>query len=373
MESVGRLAGGIAHDFNNILVVIISHAALLQRDLRAADMPELADQAQEIQAAGDRAAALTLQLLTFSRGHATRPQPTDLVELLGSLGSLLSRLIGEHIDFDLDLPRDPITVQADRSQIEQLVVNLAANARDAMPSGGGLRVELSRHVHEESGVLPHLESGSYAAIRVIDSGDGMDREQLDRAFDPFYTTKPPGSGSGLGLATVHAIAEQSGGGAYIESTPGRGTTVSVLLPLCSDEPATPEIQPRASGSLTGSETILIAEDEDAIRKLICNEFKQHGYCVISARDGAEAAEIARSYDSNIDLVITDIVMPRLSGPEFVKQLQGIRPGTKVIFMSGYAQDWPVTGATLDEDAEIIDKPFAPEVLLSRARELLDRT
>ena len=372
LESVGRLAGGIAHDFNNILVVIISHAALLQRDLRAAGMPELAEQAREIQSAGDRAAALTLQLLTFSRGHPTRPQPTDLVDLLGSLGSLLSRLIGEHIDFELDLPHGPITVQADRSQIEQLVVNLAANARDAMPSGGGLRVELSRTAHEENGVLPRLEPGSYAAIRVIDSGDGMDREQIDRAFDPFYTTKPPGSGSGLGLATVHAIAEQSGGGAYIESTPGQGTTVSVLLPLCSDEPATPEIQPRASESLTGSETILIAEDEDAIRKLICNEFKQHGYCVISARDGAEAAEIARSYDSNIDLVISDIVMPRLSGPEFVKQLQEIRPGTKVIFMSGYAQDWPVTGATLDKDAEIIDKPFAPEVLLSRARELLDR-
>jgi CheY-like chemotaxis protein len=296
----------------------------------------------------------------------------DLVDLLGSLGSLLSRLIGEHIDFDLDLPRDPITVQADRSQIEQLVVNLAANARDAMPSGGGLRLELSRQVHEPSGVLPRLEPGNYAAIRVIDTGDGMSQEQLDHAFDPFYTTKSPGSGSGLGLATVHAIAEQSGGGAYIESALGEGTTVSVLLPLCSDEPAKTETRPRASGSLEGGETILIAEDEDAIRKILCNEFEQHGYHVISARDGAEAAKIARSYESTIDLAITDIVMPRLSGPEFVKQLQEIRPGTKVIFMSGYAQDRSVTGATVSEDAEIIDKPFSPEVLLSSARKLLDR-
>jgi signal transduction histidine kinase len=329
LESVGRLAGGIAHDFNNILVVILSHATLMQRDLQAAGMPELADQARKIRAAGDRAAALTRQLLTFSRGHPTRLQPVDLVELLGSLGSMLSRLIGEHIDFELDLPRGPITVQADRSQLEQLVVNLAANARDAMPSGGGLRVELSRQEHEKSGAFPRLESGRYAAIRVIDSGDGMDQEQLDHAFDPFYTTKPLGSGSGLGLATVHAIAEQSGGGAFIESTLGEGTTVSVLLPLCSAEPVTAE--PRS-----------------------------------------EAVEIARSYDPKIDLVITDIVMPRLSGPDFVKQLLEIRPGTKVIFMSGYAQDWSVTEPMAGEDVEILDKPFSPEELLSASRTLLDR-
>lgn len=372
LESVGRLAGGIAHDFNNILVVILSHAALLQRDLRAAGMPELADQAQKIGAAGDRAAALTRQLLTFSRGHPTRLQPVDLVELLGGLGSMLSRLIGEHIDFDLDLPRGRMTVQADRSQLEQLVVNLAANARDAMPSGGGLRVELSRHVHEKSGALPQLEPGDYAAIRVIDSGDGMDQEQLDHAFEPFYTTKAPGSGSGLGLATVHAIAEQSGGAAYIESAVGEGTTVSALLPLCSAEPVTPEPQTRASGSLEGSETVLIAEDEDAIRTLMCNEFKHNGYHVIGAADGAEALEIARSHASKIDLVITDVVMPRLSGPEFVEQLLEIRPGTKVIYMSGYAQDWSANGPTVGKDTEVLEKPFSPEDLLTASRRLLDR-
>ncbi len=372
LESVGRLAGGIAHDFNNILVVILSHAALLQRDLRAAGMPELADQAREIGAAGERAAALTRQLLTFSRGHPTRPRPTDLVELLGSLGSMLSRLIGENIDFELDLPPGPITVQADRSQIEQLVVNLAANARDAMPTGGGLRVELSRHEHAKSDPLPRLESGSYAAIRVSDTGDGMTQEQLDRAFDPFYTTKPPGSGSGLGLATVHSIAEQCGGGATIESAPGEGTTVSVLFPLCSSAPVAPEPSPPASESWEGNETILIAEDEDAIRKLMGNALEQSGYHVLRAADGAAALEIARTYDSNIDLVITDVVMPRLSGPDFVKQLQEIRPGTKVIFMSGYAQDGTVTGTTVDEDAEILEKPFSPDALLSAARKLLDR-
>ncbi len=373
LESVGRLAGGIAHDFNNILVVILSHAALLQRDLRAADLPELAEQAREIGAAGDRAAALTRQLLTFSRGHPTRQRPTDLVELLGSLGSMLSRLIGEDIDFELDLPPGPITVQADQSQIEQLVVNLAANARDAMPSGGALRVELSRHAHGKSDVLPRLESGSYAAIRVIDTGEGMTPEQLERAFDPFYTTKPPGSGSGLGLATVHSIAEQCGGGATIESALAEGTTVSVLLPLCSAEPVSAELPPPASEALEGSETILLAEDEDAIRTLMCNALEQCGYHVLRAADGSAALEIAQSYDSNIDLVITDVVMPRLSGPDFVQQLQEIRPGTKVIFMSGYAQDGTVSGATVDASAEILEKPFSPDVLLSSVRKLLDRT
>jgi len=369
---VGRLAGGIAHDFNNILVVILSHARLLERDLQAAGLPELAEQSGEIRTAGDRAAALTRQLLTFSRGQPTRPRPMDLVELLESLGSLLSRLIGEHIDFELDLPQGPITVQADRSQIEQLIINLAANARDALRSGGELRIELRSHAHEKSAALPRLESGSYAAIRVVDNGEGMNHEQRARAFDPFYTTKPPGSGSGLGLATVHAVAEQCGGGAYIESTLGEGTTVLVLLPLCSAEPVTMEQRPQASGPLEGGETILIAEDEDGIRKLMSNVFKQYGYHILSAANGAEALEIARSYDSNIDLVITDIVMPRLSGPDFVKQLQEFRPGTKVIFMSGYARDWSVTEAGVDDDAEIVDKPFDPDDLLAVARKLLDR-
>jgi len=373
LESVGRLAGGIAHDFNNILVVILSHAEMLQRELRAAGMIEQADQAKAIRAAGDRAAGLTRQLLTFSRGHPTRPRPTDLVELIGSLGSLLSRLIGEHIDFDLDLPRGPITVRADRSQIEQLVVNLAANARDAMPAGGRLRVELAHHFHDESGVLPRLEPGRYAAIRVIDTGDGMSQEQLDRAFDPFYTTKPPGSGSGLGLATVHSIAEQCGGGAYIESVLGKGTTVSVLLPLCSAEPVSTESgPPLVSKSTTGSETILIAEDEAAIRKLMGNALEQYGYHVLRAADGAEALEIARSYQSDIDLVVTDVVMPQLSGPEFVKQLLEFRPGTKVIFMSGYARDGAVSDVSAPENTEVLEKPFSPDVLLSAARRLLDR-
>jgi CheY-like chemotaxis protein len=370
---VGRLAGGIAHDFNNILVVILSYAELLRKELRAADMPEQAEHAREIRAAGDRAAELTRQLLTFSRGHPTLPNPTDLVELLGSLGSLLHRLIGEHIDFELHLPPGPVTVLADQSQIEQLVVNLAANARDAMPAGGRLCVELSHHTHQKSAAFPRLEAGSYASLRVIDSGDGMTREQVEHAFDPFYTTKPPGSGSGLGLATVHAIAEQCGGGACIESAHGEGTTVSVLLPLCSAEPVTPESRSHTAGSLAGSETILVAEDEDAIRKLMCDALEQHGYHVLRAADGAEAVEVARSCDADIDLVISDIVMPRLSGPEFVKQLKTMRPGVKVIFMSGYAQDWSASGATVDENTKILEKPFSPDILLSAARKLLDRT
>jgi signal transduction histidine kinase/CheY-like chemotaxis protein len=372
LEAVGRLAGGIAHDFNNLLVVILGHAERLNEELNAARMFELAERAGEISAAGNRAAALTRQLLTFSKGQPIKPRPTDLVQLFNGLGSLLGRLIGEHIDFELDLPPGPITVEVDPSQIEQLGVNLSANARDAMPSGGSLVVALSRCRHEHSSRLPRLPAGEYAVIRVSDTGEGMEQEQLDRAFDPFFTTKAPGSGSGLGLATVYAVAEQCGGGASIESTPGKGTSVRVLLPLSSARPVSTASRSEPSSSLNGDETILLAEDEKAVRKLIQNVLRQYGYHVISACDGAEAVELARKRETVIDLLITDVVMPRLSGIELAKQLQTMCPGLKMIFMSGYAQEGSFTTTPLGEEVEILEKPFSPDVLLAVVRKLLDR-
>jgi len=371
LEAVGRLAGGIAHDFNNLLVVILSHAELLKQELTAAKATEQAARVAEIEAAGNRAASLTRQLLTFSRGQPVQPKPTDLVELLTGLDGLLGRLIGENIDYAIRLSEGPVTVEVDPSQIEQLVINLSANARDAMPEGGKLEVALERYQHAVSSGLPGLVAGDYAVVRVSDTGEGMTREQIDRAFDPFYTTKPPGAGSGLGLATVHAIAEQCGGAAFIESALGEGTSVRVYLPLSSAAPLRLAAPQRASTSLRGSETVLVAEDEEAIRKLIEIVLSRQGYRVLTAADGVEALELVRRSDRAIDLVITDVVMPHLSGPEMVERLRAERHDAKVIFMSGYAKQGSLA-AIEHAKAEILEKPFSPQIILERVRELLDR-
>ena len=371
LEAVGRLAGGIAHDFNNLLVVILGHAELLKEDLRAANETEQAERAAEIQAAGERAASLTRQLLTFSRGQPVQPRPTDLVALLTGLDGLLGRLIGENIDYTMSLAEAPITVEINPSQVEQLVINLSANARDAMPAGGKLEVVLERYRHAKSSALPDLAAGDHAVIRVSDTGEGMSQKEIDHAFDPFYTTKSPGAGSGLGLATVHAIADQCGGAAFIESAKGEGTSVRVYLPLTSAQPLSLAAPERSSTSLRGSETILVAEDEDAIRDLIEDVLSEQGYRVITAADGAEALDLARQNDGEIDLVITDVVMPNLSGPEMVQHLQSDSPDTKVIFMSGYAKQGSLA-AIEDKKAEILEKPFSPQTILTLARKVLDR-
>ncbi|MBW2577534.1 MAG: response regulator [Deltaproteobacteria bacterium] len=371
LESVGRLAGGIAHDFNNLLLVILSHAETLREELAAAGQHEKTEAAAEICKAGERAAALTRQLLTFSRGQPVKRRPTDLVEVMKGLRTLLERLIGEDIIIEAQLPLGPVTVVVDTSQIEQLIVNLATNGRDAMPEGGRLEVALLEHRHERSNSMPRLPTGDYAVIRVSDTGEGMEQEQIDRAFDPFYTTKEPGAGSGLGLATVHSIAEQCGGGTYIESTVDKGTSVSVLIPLSDARPVSEPQRSPTSETLDGDETILLVEDEDGIRKLMRTLLQQRGYRVINASDGVDALDIARKYESLIDLVITDVVMPRLSGPELVKRLQKERPGFKVIFMSGYAQNGTLDMTSACEDAEVLEKPFSHRVLLSLVRKLLD--
>jgi len=371
-EAVGRLAGGIAHDFNNLLVVILGHAELLRDELESAGLREPAERAAEIQAAGDRAASLTRQLLTFSRGQPIQPRPIDLAELLSHLDGLLGRLIGENIDYTMRLGKGPVAVEVDSSQVEQLVINLCANARDAMPAGGKLDVVLERRQYTKSSAPPGLKPGEYAVIRVSDTGEGMTPQEIDRAFDPFYTTKPPGAGSGLGLATVQAIADQCGGAAVIESAKGQGTSVRVHLPLTTAQPLSLAAPERHAGSLRGSETILVAEDEEAIRHLIQNVLSDRGYRVITASNGVEALDLVRTQAATIDLVISDVVMPQLSGPEMVQRLQAEHRAMKVIFMSGYSKQGSLK-AIDDEKVEILEKPFSPQTLLTTVRRVLDRS
>jgi CheY-like chemotaxis protein len=262
-------------------------------------------------------------------------------------------------------------VEIDPSQVEQLVINLSANARDAMPAGGKLEVVLERYRHAKSSALPDLAAGDHAVIRVSDTGEGMSQKEIDHAFDPFYTTKSPGAGSGLGLATVHAIADQCRGAAFIESAKGEGTSVRVYLPLTSAQPLSLAAPERSSTALRGSETILVTEDEGAIRDLIENVLSEQGYRVITAADGAEALDLVRQNDGEIDLVITDVVMPNLSGPEMVQRLRADRPDTKVIFMSGYAKRGSLA-VIEDKKAEILEKPFSPQTILTMVRKVLDR-
>jgi signal transduction histidine kinase/CheY-like chemotaxis protein len=368
LEAVGRLAGGVAHDFNNLLVVILSHAEFLQEEIESG-APDI-HHVEEIRLATERATALTRQLLAFSRGQPIQPRPIDLASLVKRLGELLRRLIGEHIELVLELSEAPLTVEADPSQLEQLVVNLGANARDAMPHGGRITITVSTRKVTRRAPFARLAPAEYVTLRVSDTGKGMSPEQLDRAFDPFYTTKPLGEGTGLGLATVHAIAEQNGGRAVIESAPATGTTVQVLLPRSWAKPVDPRAAPRARPAVGGGETVLLVEDGEEIRQLFATALLGQGYRVLSARDGEDALRVVQEYGKAIDLLITDVVMPRLSGPELVKRLGVIRPGLQVIYMSGYSHEGPLMGVS-GEQVVLLHKPFSPRELLSEARRVLD--
>ncbi len=374
LEAVGRLAGGIAHDFNNLLFVILSYAELLNQDLETAGLSKEAGDAGAIEAAAESAAALTHQLLSFSRGQPIQPRPTDLVALLEDSGAMLERLIGEDIEFALELPNTAVVVRVDPPQIERMVVNLVANARDAIPNGGRLQVRLESSLEQRPDSQSSPPKGPHASITVSDSGEGMTPDQLNHAFEPFYTTKQVGAGTGLGLATVRSIADQCGGSASIESAPQRGTAVTVTIPLCTDEPARKKDADPTAPSVEGDELILVVEDDGAIRTLIEKTLRRHGYHVLTASDGANALEVAEKEKekARIDLVISDVVMPHLSGPKFVEQLREFRPDVPVIFMSGYAHEDSLMGETLESNVEILEKPFSPAVLLRLLRGILDR-
>ena len=358
MEAVGRLAGGIAHDFNNLLCAIKGNASLALAQVDAEQ--SLREVLNEIDIAADRAASLTRQLLTFSRNDVVTYEVVDLGDLIQSLNRMLVRLIGEDIHLHTRLSGAPFHVHGDRGQLEQVIVNLVVNARDSMPRGGRISVELARR-------------GSTVAIIVSDTGCGMDVEVLARIFEPFFTTKGPGLGTGLGLATVQGIVEQHGGQIEVSSVLGEGSTFTMTLPLVAAGPAACSMRP-APRTLAGDETILVVEDDDLVRSVTVRVLKRYGYHVLVATSGAEGLAIARDHQGIIHLLITDVIMPGMSGIEMASSLVGARPSTKVLFTSGYSADVIATRhAAVPGDMKHLAKPYTLEQLLRRVREALDPT
>ncbi|QDU68148.1 hybrid sensor histidine kinase/response regulator [Engelhardtia mirabilis] len=373
MEAVGKLTGGIAHDFNNLLVAILGHADLLHELL--ADSPQALEHVTEIENAGARAAELVRQLLAFGRKQQLLPSVLDLNSLTRELLRLVERLIGEDVTLVFDLSTESIPVRADSGQLSQVLLNLAANARDAMPDGGQLTIETSRasldHVRRITGADPvHAE---YAALSVTDTGCGMDPETLDRAFDPFFTTKETGKGSGLGLATVYGIVKQSEGSVSLRSAVGHGTRVEVLLPITS-EPI-PERAPSAgsvSGRDRGNELILVVEDEEVVARLVLRALEGRGYRVMTCQTGVEALEAYCARPDEIDLLVTDVIMPQMGGATLVAELTRLGHAPRVLFMSGYTDDNLTVLHELGEDLDVLEKPFDGATIAQRVRAALDR-
>ncbi len=370
MDAVGRLAGGIAHDFNNLLSIILSYASLSIEDLKPGD--PLRDDLQEIQAAGQRATELTRQLLAFSRQQVLQPRVVDLNEIMGSMRSMLGRLLGEDIELNIVAAEGLGRVLADPGQIEQVVMNLAVNARDAMPQGGKLTLELDNVELDATYVKVHLGvvPGAYVVLTVSDTGTGMDAATCARIFEPFFTTKDQGKGTGLGLSTVFGIVEQSQGHVSVYSELERGTTFKVYLPRTERAAEFPLLE-RLSAKVRGAETILLVEDEEPVRQVACAILRRNGYVVLDASNGGEALLISKETTAKIDILLTDVVMPRMSGRKLSELLAVERPKMKVCFTSGYTDDAIVRHGVLNTGVAFLQKPFTPDALLRKVREVLD--
>ena len=373
MEAVGRLAGGIAHDFNNLLTAIIGTTALVLEDLGLESRARL--DIQEIEKAAKRAAGLTRQLLIFSRQQVLEPRALDLNALVSNLEKMLHRLIGEDIELRTKQATALGAVRADPGQLEQAIVNLVVNARDAMPQGGRLTIETADVELDRGYVAGHVptQPGPYVLLAISDTGVGMDGATKARLFEPFFTTKEPGRGTGLGLATVYGIVKQSGGYIWTYSELGHGTTFKIYLPRVAETPEAPESTTSPPTPVRGSETLLVVEDQEEVRKLTKRVLEARGYTVLAARNGAEALEIVAQHPSKIHLMITDVVMPGMNGRELAQHARARRSYLKVLYVSGYTGEAVLQHRLLEPGVAFLQKPFTPDVLARKTREVLDNT
>jgi nitrogen-specific signal transduction histidine kinase len=365
LESVGRLAGGVAHDFNNLLTVIVGYSQLLQ--VKLYDQPELNSYVEEIGKAGERATALTQQLLAFSRNQRLQPVVFDLNVLVADMQKMLNRLIGEDVELRHVLDPRPCRVLADPGQMGQVLMNLVANARDAMPLGGELVLE-TRNVElgaRSAGWHADLAAGRYVELAVTDTGVGMDENTRAHIFEPFFTTKGRGQGTGLGLATVFGIVKQSGGHIWVDSAPGCGSSFTICLPATDEAAARPAAGAAPPKTQRGSETILLVEDQEDVRVIVRASLCALGYHVLDAASPAEALSLLSDGAEPLQLLITDMVMPGMNGKQLAQEILAQRPGLRVLYMSGYTES-AVAGR------DYLQKPFAPQVLAQRVREILDR-
>jgi signal transduction histidine kinase len=363
MEAIGRLAGGVAHDFNNLLTVIAGYAEILE-----ARQPS--EEAAEISRAAAQAAALTHQLLAFSRRQVLHPRLVDLNQIVSGMETMLQRIIGDDISVGIRLDPALAAVEADRAQLERVILNLAANARDAMPNGGVLTIETANVDVDEGQVTTHGDGspGPHVLLAVSDTGVGMDEDVAKHLFEPFFTTKPAGAGTGLGLATVFGVVKQSGGGIYVYSEPDRGSTFKIYLPAASApaEPSEPMAETRAE---RGSETVMVVEDDEGVRELVRLMLEANGYEVLTVADADEAAHLCGARE--IDLLLTDVVMPDVNGSELAERLGALAPDMRILFMSGYSDEAVVRHGELSEAAAFLEKPFTEKTLARKVREVLD--
>jgi PAS domain S-box-containing protein len=370
MEAVGRLAGGVAHDFNNLLTVITGYCQMLIDRFPAGDATR--DDIQQVLKAADRATALTRQLLAFSRKQIVQPKVIDLGMLVAEMQQMLKRLLGVNIELVLQIQPNAGKVRVDPGQIEQVVVNLVVNSRDAMPQGGRLVLSIRNvELPGESGIKEApMNAGSYVVLEVTDTGFGMDHEVRSHLFEPFFTTKEKGRGTGLGLSTSYGIVKQNRGEIQVDSTPGEGTTFCIYFPRVDEPVHTDHPGPVAGTTTRGAETILVAEDEDGVRHVLTQMLRDQGYTVFPASGGAEALQVAQNHAGSLDLLVSDVMMPRMSGPELAQRLRDIRPAVKVLFVSGYTDSQIVREGELAPGTDFLQKPFTREQLASKVREVL---